>query len=73
MNDWVQSYGNFTRLGGFCLVMEGGGHISGKGLVEKEALKMTHSEGEADIYDPDWEVDPKIELEVDIKESDDMA
>ena len=49
------------------------GHISGKGLVEKEALKMTHSEGEADIYDPDWEVDPEIELEVDIKESDDMA
>ena len=49
------------------------GHISGKGLVEKEAMKRTHSEGEADFYDPDWEVDPNIELEVDIKESDDMA
>ena len=36
-------------------------------------MKRTHSEGEADIYDPDWEFDPKIELEVDIKELDDMA
>ena len=40
------------------------GHISGKGLVEKEAMERTHSEEEAD---------PKVELEVDIKESDDMA
>ena len=26
-----------------------------------------------DCYDPDWEVDHKVELEVDIKETDDMA
>ena len=40
----------------------------GKGLVDR-----TQSEGEADIYDLDWKVDPKIELEVDIKESDDIV
>ena len=33
-------------------------------MVEKEAMERTHSEEEAD---------PKVELEVDIKESDDMA
>ena len=47
-------------------------HISGKGLVEKEAVERTHSEEEADLDDPDWEVDPKFELEVDIKDSDDI-
>ena len=26
-----------------------------------------------DCYDPDWEVDHKVELEVDIKATDDMA
>ena len=26
-----------------------------------------------DFYDPDWEVDHKVELELDIKETDDMA
>ena len=46
--------------------------ISGKGLVEKEAMERTHSEDGADLDDPDWEVDPKVKLEVDIKESDDI-
>ena len=27
----------------------------------------------AGFYDPEWEVDHKVELEVDIKETDDMA
>ena len=36
-------------------------------------MKRTHSEGEADFYDPDWEADHKVDLEVDIKETDDMA
>ena len=26
-----------------------------------------------DFYDPDWEADHKVDLEVDIKETDDMA
>ena len=47
-------------------------HISGKGLVEKEAMERTHSEDGADLDDPDWEVNPKVELEMDIKESDDI-
>jgi hypothetical protein len=51
-------------------VLSGKGYISGKGLVEKEAMEMTHSKEEADLYDPDWEVHLKVELEVDIKESD---
>ena len=33
-------------------------------------MEMTHSKEEADLYDPDWEVHLKVELEVDIKESD---
>ena len=40
-------------------------HISGKGLVEKEAMERTHSEDRADLDDPAWEVDPKVKLEVD--------
>ena len=47
-------------------------HLSWKGLIEKEAMERTHSEEEADLDDPDWEVDPKFELEVDIKDSDDI-
>ena len=35
-------------------------------------MERTHSEDGADLDDPDWEVDPKVELEVDIKESDDI-
>ena len=46
-------------------------HISGKGLVEKEAMERTHSEDGADLDDPAWEVDPKVKLEVVIKEPDD--
>ena len=41
-----------TRLDGFCLVTKGG-YISGKGLVEKEAMERKHSEEEADLYDPE--------------------
>ena len=47
-------------------------HISGKGLVEKEAVERTHSQEEADLDDPDWEVDPKFDMEVNIKDSDDI-
>ena len=31
----------------------GEGDISGKGLVEKEAIERKHSEEEADLYDPE--------------------
>ena len=45
-------------------------HISGKGLVEKEAMERTHSENGADLDDPAWEVNPKVKLDFVTKDSD---
>ena len=46
--------------------------MADKGLVQKKAMEKADSDEEADVDDPDWEVDPKVEMEVDIKETEEI-